>query len=197
MSHASIETIVGDRKSQPHQLIEVLQDIQEVHSYISKEAATAVSGYLGVPLIEVFRAANFYKALSLEPRGKNVITLCTGTACHVRGSNPLLDQAKFLLNLDHDHGGTTKDGLFTVECVNCLGACAIGPIAVLNGVYHSHMTWAKLSSLIASVRKAEDSVPLSFDKISDDGPAPQHRTRNAGSRKREMSQSDRGTDAQD
>ena len=155
MTHASIETIVGDRKSQPHQLIEVLQDIQEVHSYISQEAATAVSHYLGVPLIEVFRAASFYKALSLEPRGKNVITLCTGTACHVRGSNPLLDQAKFLLNLDHDHGGTTKDGLFTVECVNCLGACAIGPIAVLNGVYHSHMTWAKLSSLIASVQKAE------------------------------------------
>ena len=165
MSQPSIETIVGDRKSQPHQLIEVLQDIQEVHSYISQEAATAVSHYLGVPLIEVFRAANFYKALSLEPRGKNVITLCTGTACHVRGSNPLLDQTISLLNLDHDHGGTTKDGLFTLESVNCLGACAIGPIAVLNGVYHSHMTSAKLSKLIATVQKAEE-VPLCLNETS-------------------------------
>jgi NADH:ubiquinone oxidoreductase subunit E len=156
MTHASIETIVGDRKSQPHQLIEVLQDIQEVHSYISQEAATAVSHYLGVPLIEVFRAANFYKALSLEPRGKNVITLCTGTACHVRGSNPLLDQASSLLGLELDHGGTTKDGLFTLESVNCLGACAIGPIVVLNGVYHPHMTSARLTSLIAAVREAEE-----------------------------------------
>ncbi|MCJ7547489.1 MAG: NAD(P)H-dependent oxidoreductase subunit E [Deltaproteobacteria bacterium] len=156
MSQVSIETIVGDRKSQPHQLIEVLQDIQEVYSYISQEAATAVSHYLGVPLIEVFRSASFYKAFSLEPRGKNLITLCTGTACHVRGSNPLLDQTLSLLKLDHDHGGTTKDGLFTVESVHCLGACAIGPIAVLNGVYHPHMTWAKLTSLIAAVREAAE-----------------------------------------
>ena len=164
MSHASIETIVGDRKSQPHQLIEVLQDIQEVYSYISQEAATAVSHYLGVPLIEVFRSASFYKALSLEPRGKNVITLCMGTACHVRGSNPLLDQAMTLLKLEHDHGGSTKDGLFTVESVHCLGACANGPIAVLNGVYHHHMTWAKLSSLITFVQKAE--VPLCLNETS-------------------------------
>jgi NADH:ubiquinone oxidoreductase subunit E len=153
MSHASVETIIGGRKSQPHQLIEVLQDIQESHGYISKEAATDVSRYLGVPLIEVYRAASFYKALSLEPRGKNVITLCTGTACHVRGSNVLLDHASSQLGMNN--GGTTKDGLFTIEHVNCLGACAIGPVAVMNGVYHHHMTTAKLSSVIDAVRKAE------------------------------------------
>ncbi len=164
MSQAALEPILADRKSQPHQLIEVLQDIQEAFGYISPEAAKAVSGYLGVPLIEVFRAASFYKALSLEPRGKNVITLCTGTACHVRGSNPLLEQASSLLGLELDHGGTTKDGLFTVESVNCLGACAIGPIAVLNGVYHSHMTSAKLSKLIVAVQKAE--VPLCLNETS-------------------------------
>jgi NADH:ubiquinone oxidoreductase subunit E len=156
MSYDAIEPILAERRSQPHQLIEVLQDIQEAHGYISQEAAKAVSSYLGVTLIEVYRAANFYKALSLEPRGKHVITLCMGTACHVRGSNPLLEQANSLLGLELDHGGTTKDGLFTVECVNCLGACAIGPIAVLNGVYHHHMTAAKLSSLIGSVRKSEE-----------------------------------------
>jgi NADH:ubiquinone oxidoreductase subunit E len=155
MSHASVESILGERRSQPHQLIEVLQDIQEAHGYISQEAATAVSHYLGVPLIEVYRAASFYKALSLEPRGKHVITLCMGTACHVRGSKLLLDQATSQLGMDN--GGTTKDGLFTVERVNCLGACAIGPVAVINGVYHHHMTSAKLSALIDSVRAAEEA----------------------------------------
>jgi NADH:ubiquinone oxidoreductase subunit E len=155
MSYDAIEPILAERRSQPHQLIEVLQDIQEVQGYISQEAAKAVSGYLGVPLIEVYRAANFYKALSLEPRGKHVITLCLGTACHVRGSNPLFDQTNSLLGLDN--GGTTKDGLFTVERVNCLGACAIGPVAVLNGVYHDHMTVAKLSSLIAAIKREENA----------------------------------------
>jgi len=153
MPDNSVETIIGKRRSQPHQLIEVLQDIQEAHGYISQEAATTVSAHLGVPLIEVYRAASFYKALSLEPRGKHVITLCMGTACHVRGSHVLLDQASSKLGMDN--GGTTKDGLFTVERVNCLGACAIGPVAVFNDVYHHHMTSAKLSSLIDAVLTAE------------------------------------------
>ncbi len=177
MSHVSVETILGERRSQPHQLLEVLQDIQEAHGYISKEAATAVSRYLGVPLIEVYRAASFYKALSLEPRGKHVITLCMGTACHVRGSNLLLDQANSQLGMDN--GGTTKDGLFTVERVNCLGACAIGPVTVLNGVYNHHMTSAKLNSLIDSVRKAE--VP----QAGDAAPALQYRNKDYGIPKRE------------
>jgi NADH:ubiquinone oxidoreductase subunit E len=88
MSHASVETILGERRSQPHQLVEVLQDIQEAHGYISQEAATAVSRYLGVPLIEVYRAASFYKALSLEPRGKHVITLCRWSVSTASGPVP-------------------------------------------------------------------------------------------------------------
>jgi NADH:ubiquinone oxidoreductase subunit E len=157
MSHDPVEQIIAERKSQPHQLIEVLQDIQETQGYISQEAATVVSHHLGVPFIEVYRAASFYKALSLEPRGKHVITLCMGTACHVRGSHVLFDQANSLLGMDN--GGTTKDGLFTVERVNCLGACAIGPVAVIDGEYHHHMTSAKINSLISSVRKSEEGDP--------------------------------------
>ena len=153
MSQASVEAIIGERRSQPHQLIEVLQDIQDAHGYISQEAAMAVSQHLGVRLIDVYSAAKFYKALSLEPRGKHVITLCMGTACHVRGSHVLLDQVNSQLGLEN--GGTTEDDLFTVERVHCLGACANGPIAVLNGVYHHHMTSAKLSSLIDAIRTAE------------------------------------------
>jgi NADH:ubiquinone oxidoreductase subunit E len=154
MSHDLLEPMLAGRRSQPHQLIEVLQDIQEAYGYISKEAAMTVSRYLGVPVIDVYSAACFYKALSLEPRGKHVITLCMGTACHVRGSTLLIDQANSQLGVDN--GGTTKDGLFTVERVNCLGACAIGPVVVLDGVYHHHVTTAKLSSLIGSVHRAEE-----------------------------------------
>jgi NADH-quinone oxidoreductase subunit E len=148
-----LESILEGRKSQPQQLIEVLQDIQQTQGWISPEAVITVSGELGVPLMEVFRVANFYKAFHLEPRGKNVITLCMGTACHVRGANPLLDQAMSLLKVEA--GGTTEDGLFTVDAVNCLGACALAPLIILNGAYHPNMTPAKLRTMIRDMQKTE------------------------------------------
>jgi NADH:ubiquinone oxidoreductase subunit E len=148
-----LDSILEGRKSQPQQLIEVLQDIQQTHGWISQEAVTAVSSELGVPLMEVYRVANFYKAFHLHPRGKNVITLCMGTACHVRGANPLLDQALSLLEVEA--GGTTDDGLFTVDAVNCLGACALAPLIIHNGIYHPNMTPAKLRTLIRNVQKTE------------------------------------------
>lgn len=149
-----LETILEGRKSQPHQLIEVLHDIQQEEGYISRKSGSTISRELGVPLIEVYRVANFYKAFSLEPRGKHIITLCSGTACHVRGANPLLNQAMGLL--DVEEGEATEDGLFTVESVNCIGTCALAPVVVLNGVYHPHMTPAKLRALIKKVRRAEE-----------------------------------------
>jgi NADH:ubiquinone oxidoreductase subunit E len=156
MTGESLESIFEGRRSQPHQLIEVLQDIQETRGYISPEAVSTVSEELGVPLIEVYRVANFYKAFSLEPKGKHVITLCMGTACHVRGANPLLQQAFAQLGMEEE--GTTEDGLFTVQCVNCLGACALGPVVVHNGIFHHHMTPARLRSLIRKLSKAEGEV---------------------------------------
>ncbi|MDH3258001.1 MAG: NAD(P)H-dependent oxidoreductase subunit E [Deltaproteobacteria bacterium] len=149
-----LETILEGRKSQPHQLIEVLHDIQQEKGYISRKSGGTISRELGVPLIEVYRVANFYKAFSLEPRGKHIITLCSGTACHVRGANPLLNQAMGLL--DVEEGEATEDGLFTVESVHCIGTCALAPVVVLNGVYHPHMTPAKLRALIKKVRRAEE-----------------------------------------
>lgn len=157
MSQAALDPILKGRRSQPQQLIEVLQDIQKEHGHVSKDAMTAVSRELGVPVIEVYRVAKFYKAFSLKPRGKHLITLCLGTACHVRGSNPLLDQALSLL--DVERGGTTSDGLFTVEAVNCLGACALGPIAVLDGEYHQNMSPGKLRARIKALRQAKGKTP--------------------------------------
>lgn len=142
MIEAVLEPILQGRRSQPHQLIEVLQDIQDACGYISGDAMQTVSRELGVPLIDVCRVAHFYKAFSLKPRGRNLITVCTGTACHVRGSGLLIDQVKGQLKIAP--GDTTVDGAFTVECVNCLGACALGPVVVENDTYTHHVTPGKL-----------------------------------------------------
>lgn len=153
MSSSVLETVLEGRRSQPQQLIEVLQDVQVSLGYISPEAMETISSELGVPLIEVCRVAHFYKAFSLEPRGRHMLTVCMGTACHVRGSDLILEEA--LRELDIHAGETTSDGEFTVESVNCLGACALGPVVVLDGVYYDHMTARKLQELIESVRESE------------------------------------------
>lgn len=149
MSQHDIDQILEGRRSQPDQLIEVLQDIQEKYGYISEEAMKAVSRELGVPVMEVYRVASFYKAFRLKPAGKNVLTMCLGTACHVRGAQLLLDQATGQLGVKP--GEVTSDGLFSVEHVNCLGACALGPIVTENGSSYHHMTPGKLRKLITSL----------------------------------------------
>ena len=156
MPPLTLDRIVEGRRSQPNQLIEVLQDVQKDYGYISEEAIRTVSQDLGVPLIEVYRVASFYKAFRLTPSGKNVITVCLGTACHVRGARLLIDQATGQLGVKT--GEVTSDGLFSVEHVNCLGACALGPIVTENGSYHHHMTPGKLRKLVETLgnQKTED-----------------------------------------
>jgi len=153
MPSKTLDEILEGRRSQPNQLIEVLQDVQKDYRYISKEAMQAVSQGLGVPVIEVYRVASFYKAFRLKPAGKHVLTMCTGTACHVRASGLLIDQAVNQLGVKP--GDVTGDGLFSIRQVNCLGACALGPIVAENGSYHHHMTPAKLRKLIESLRRQE------------------------------------------
>ncbi len=149
MSNEVLEKILKNRRSQPQQLVEVLQDVQEAFGYIPPEVMTVVARELGVPLIEVSRVAHFYKAFSLKPRGKHVVTVCMGTACHVRGAPRMLDQVKGELGIEP--GETTEDRMFTLERVNCLGACALGPVVVLDGQYHPKMTPHKLRELLESV----------------------------------------------
>jgi len=156
MSENTLETILEHRHSQPQQLIEVLQDVQKAFGYISEEVMTTVSRELGVPVIEVYRVANFYKAFSLSPRGKHVLTVCMGTACHVRGAPRMLDEMRGQLGIEP--GKTTPDGMFTLERVNCLGACALGPVVVLDGKYHRNMTPNRLRKLVQSVQQAEKEI---------------------------------------
>jgi len=153
MKSLELKSILRERVSQPHQLIEALQDVQENYGYIHEDAMREISATLGTPLIEVYRVASFYKAFKLKPSGKYTITICNGTACHVRGAKLLLDQAVSQLGIKS--GEVTEDGLFSIEHVNCLGACALGPIASENGALGHHMTPAKLRKLIDSIRTKE------------------------------------------
>jgi NADH:ubiquinone oxidoreductase subunit E len=153
MLQKAIDSILEGRRSQPHQLIEVLQDVQAQFGYISEEAMLVVSKELGMPALDVYSIASFYKAFSLKPRGKNVLTVCTGTACHVRGSKQVLNQATGQLKVEPDE--MSSDGLFTVEHVNCLGACALAPVVTENGNHHHHMSPSKMRKLIKSCQKAD------------------------------------------
>jgi len=159
MSATTLDSILKGRRSQPQQLIEVLQDVQDQYGYIPEEAMKTVARELGISIMEVYRVTNFYKAFSLKPKGKNVITICTGTACHVRGADLLINQARGQLNVKP--GNTTTDGIFTLECVNCVGACAVGPVVIHNGTYKHHMTPGKLRKAIdqagGGIKKKEAS----------------------------------------
>ena len=156
MSQRSIEVILQGRRSQPQQLIEVLQDIQQDYGYLAEQHLKTVASALGVPEIEVYRVASFYKAFRLKPAGKIVLTMCMGTACHVRSSQLLVDQAVAQLGIIP--GEITPDGLFSIERVNCLGACALGPIVKENEIYHHHMTPGKLRKLIETIRQRQSEV---------------------------------------
>ncbi len=142
-----LDILLKNRKSQS-ELIEVLQDVQAEYNYLPEQVLRVLSTRLNVPLIEVFRVANFYKAFTLKERGKHLLTICTGTACHVRGAPKLSEEILGFLGIKP--GETTKDREFTVETVNCLGACALGPVVVLDGKYYKNMTTAKLRDLIKS-----------------------------------------------
>ncbi len=150
MDLSTLDTILEDRGAEPFDVMEVLQDIQEEYRYLPEEAMHRVSDALDVPLIEVFRLANFYKAFSLKPRGRHLITVCMGTACHVQHAPMLLDE--LLGQLGVKPGETTKDGAFTVEGVNCVGACALAPVVIIDGKYYDHVTPRKLRDLIEDIR---------------------------------------------
>jgi NADH:ubiquinone oxidoreductase subunit F (NADH-binding)/NADH:ubiquinone oxidoreductase subunit E/Pyruvate/2-oxoacid:ferredoxin oxidoreductase delta subunit len=153
MAVDQLTQILDAKDWHPHHLIELLQDVQRSFGHVPEEAMSAIAARLSVPAIEVYRVASFFRAFALEPRGKHIITVCMGTACHVRGAPRMVDELQALLGIGP--GGTTDDSLLSLETVNCLGACALGPVVVLDGVYHHHMSPGKLRTLVASVRESE------------------------------------------
>jgi len=141
-----VNELINKHNSQKKALIAILQDIQAEYNYLPQKALRIVSQTLDTPLIDVVGVATFYRAFSLKPRGKHVITVCLGTACHVRGGPKILDEFERKLNIKA--GETTKNNLFTLEIVNCLGACALGPITVIDGNYFGQMKTRTVDKLI-------------------------------------------------
>ncbi len=134
-------------------LIAALEEIQDRYRYLPAEALILASERLGVPLSQAYSVATFYNAFSLKPKGKHCLHVCMGTACHVRGSPQVLDRLESKLGIKA--GQTTRDHLFTLETVNCLGACALGPIVVTDGEYSGQMTTVKTDRLLKSIMQSE------------------------------------------
>jgi NADH-quinone oxidoreductase subunit E len=127
-------------------LVDVLQDIQAEIGYLPKEALEETSRGLGVPVSRVYSVATFFKAFSLTPRGRHLINVCMGTACHVRGSDKVLAQIEQELKIKA--GETTPDLKFTLDTVNCVGACALGPMVIVGDDYHGEMTPEGVTSIL-------------------------------------------------
>ncbi len=149
-SSLEIERLIDRYKGRKGGLIELLQEIQAEENWLPEDALRRVSSELGIPLSGIYGVATFYKAFSLKPRGKHLITACQGTACHVRGAPHIVDDLQDILGIAP--GETTPDKLFTLETVNCLGACALGPVVVVDGACHGQMTKSKSKLLIEDIR---------------------------------------------
>ena len=142
----AIDAIIKKYDEQKEFLICILQDLQARYGYLPKEALKRVADKLGIPLIQIYSVATFFKAFSLRPKGGHTIHVCLGTACHVRGAERVLSKIKRDLSIDVDE--TTKDLNFTLKTVNCLGACALGPIVEVDGKYHGHMNTNKVEPVL-------------------------------------------------
>ena len=127
-------------------LVGILQDVQSELNYLPKDCLEMVAEGLSIPLSRVFSVATFFKAFSLKPRGRHNIHVCMGTACHVRGAEKVLDKMETELCLGA--GQTSADMKFTLETVNCVGACALGPVVVVDGEYAGQVTSEKVKSIL-------------------------------------------------
>jgi NADH-quinone oxidoreductase subunit E len=132
----------GDRSA----LISVLQDVHAEYNYLPEGSLEVISREMGVPLASIYGVATFFRAFSFEPRGRHLATLCLGTACHVRGASRLLTEVEARLGVSP--GETTRDKRFTLETVNCLGCCAVGPLMVVDGEYHGEMDTKRVEAVL-------------------------------------------------
>lgn len=148
-----IKEIIFQYPAEKRYSLAILQDVQRAFNFIPREAMEAISEYLLIPLSKLYGMATFYKALSLNPKGKYVIKVCDGTACHIRSSMVIVSELEKLLGIKV--GGITQDGLFSIETVNCVGACALAPVMVINGEYHGKLTAQDIAGIINGYKEGE------------------------------------------
>jgi NADH-quinone oxidoreductase E subunit len=134
-------------------LIPILQEVQENQGYLSREAVVRIGKHLNLPTTKIFGVATFYNQFRFQPKGKYHVTVCRGTACHVKGSNRVLEMAQKLLKLKP--GQTSRDHLFSLETVACMGACGLSPVMNLNGEFYAKVTPQKLVKIIQECREME------------------------------------------
>ena len=149
-----VEEILQGWSERADDLIPILQEIQEQYHYLPEPALREVARRLDIPLTEVFHVATFYNCFSLEPVGRHLVQVCTGTACHVRGAPRVLDRV--LRDLSLAGPGTTPDLEFTVRTVRCVGCCALAPVVRVNTNTHPHLTQAKVPGLLKKYRPGEE-----------------------------------------
>jgi NADH:ubiquinone oxidoreductase subunit E len=153
-----IAKIVQKYGLKPSALIMILQDVQKHYNYLPKSAMIEVGKKMNLPVAQIYGVATFYRSFSLEPKGKNHICVCTGTACHVRQANVILEKVERELGIKA--GETTKDMEYSLERVNCLGACALGPLVTMNEHYYGNMTVTKVDKMLAEAKNNNKSASV-------------------------------------
>ena len=149
--------IIDECGSKESSLIPILQKVQDEYRYLPQEILAFVATALNVPPATVFGVATFYAQFSLDPKGKNIIKVCDGTACHVRGNKTMIDAIRKKIGLKENEK-TTKDLRYTLEMVSCLGACSLAPAVVINDKIYGHMTPEKIVAAIDEVNNKEQEV---------------------------------------
>lgn len=156
MDLKSVDLIVDKYQEKRTALISILHEVQDRYRYLPAEALRMVASRLRMDINEIYGVATFYKSFSLTPRGKHSITLCMGTACHVRGGPKILRELQSLLHIEP--GQTTPDRQFSLNVVNCLGVCAIGPVMMVDGKFYGEMNPIKAKKVIEKINKKRSGV---------------------------------------
>ena len=151
MNLNQVDLIVDKYQEKRTALISILHDVQDRYRYLPEEALKMVASRLRMDINEIYGVATFYKSFTLTPQGKHSITLCLGTACHVRGGPKILRELKSLLHIEP--GQTTADRQFSLNVVNCLGVCAIGPVMMVDGKFYGEMNPIRAKKIIEKLNK--------------------------------------------
>ena len=146
-----VQVILAEQRNGASSLLSVLEEVQDRYRYLPRDVLILISERLEIPLSQVYSVATFYNAFSLKPQGRHKFQVCTGTACHVRGALPVLDRLQTQLGIGA--GETSPDLEYTLETVNCVGACALGPVVVADGSYARHMTASKVDRLLKQLKR--------------------------------------------
>ena len=149
----TLSAIVANHGAKASSVLQILLDINQYYHYLPQESLEWLSGRIRMPISQVFSVATFFKVFSLTPRGKTIIHICTGTACHVRGAPKLLERMGKEVQLKP--GQTTADLAITLETVNCVGACASAPVVRIDDTTYSDVTPSKISEIIGEIRRGE------------------------------------------